>query len=337
MNPGTMRLFNPFEFISDKIEEMMDGLGGMVSEAINDAISSICGSLYGGLYNLSSKVYDSTVDVYNLNFNVASSDLTKTPEQFNATAFSVARGIATSTILPVASVLLTIVFCWEMVQLVQNSNNGNNVTPEKLLLPLMKMSLCLIACSKGFDLITAIFRLGATVASSISGSVSGTLATMPAFDELGLIDPGTTTDPVTGDEMKWGFNHVLSGVGGILCMVIVFIAMLLSMIMIKLITYSWFIEIYVYASMVSIPMTTWMNREWSNMGMNYVRKILALSLRGVMMLIVYAIFGGVTAAALTSTTSGYMYKCAMLVGITILLFITLKRSSTIAESVVSAH
>lgn len=49
---------------------------------------------------------------------------------------------------------------------------------------------------------------------------------------------------------------------------------------ITVILYGRMIEIYIYASVGPLPFATFMNREWGNIGTNYVRGLAALGLQG---------------------------------------------------------
>ena len=55
------------------------------------------------------------------------------------------------------------------------------------------------------------------------------------------------------------------------------------------------IEIYIYCSVGAIPFATMTNREWGQMGNNYLRGLVALGLQGFFIMIcvaIYAVLGG---------------------------------------------
>ncbi len=96
----------------------------------------------------------------------------------------------------------------------------------------------------------------------------------------------------------------------------------------------WFIEFLVYAGMAPVPYSTWVNREWSQVGMNYTRKMLALSFDGFFKLLLFALYGGVLGGL---ELGDFKQSLVMIIGCGFALAVMLFKTSTISASIFNAH
>ena len=87
-------------------------------------------------------------------------------------------------------------------------------------------------------------------------------------------------------------------------------------------------------SVAPIPMATMLNREWGQMGQNYLRSLFALGFQAFLIIIcvgIYAVL--VQNIALESDISAAIWTC---MGYTVLLCFTLFKTGSLAKSVFNA-
>ena len=102
-----------------------------------------------------------------------------------------------------------------------------------------------------------------------------------------------------------------------------------------IITYGRMIEIYLVTSVAPIPMATMVNREWGQMGQNYLRSLLALGFQAFLIIVCVAIYAVlVQNIALEDDIIMAIWSC---VGYTVLLCFTLFKTGSLAKSVFQAH
>ena len=105
-------------------------------------------------------------------------------------------------------------------------------------------------------------------------------------------------------------------------------------IIILIITYGRMFEIYVYSSVSALPFATLGNRDWGQMGQNYIRGLFALALQGLFLLIclgVYAVLiRGIKMTDIHASTFSIL-------AYSVLLGMMMLRSGTLAKSIVNAH
>jgi hypothetical protein len=95
------------------------------------------------------------------------------------------------------------------------------------------------------------------------------------------------------------------------------------------------IEIYLVASLAPIPMSTFGNREQSQIGQNYLKSLFALGFQGFLIIIcvgIYAVL--IQSIAITDDIVGSIWG---VLGYTVLLVFTLFKTGSIAKSVLGAH
>jgi hypothetical protein len=116
---------------------------------------------------------------------------------------------------------------------------------------------------------------------------------------------------------------------------VVQVTMLALSVVIFVIVYGRMIEIYLVTSLAPIPMSTFGNREQSQIGQNYLKSLLALGFQGFLIIIcvgIYAVL--IQSIAITDDIVGSIWG---VLGYTVLLVFTLFKTGSIAKSVLGAH
>lgn len=95
------------------------------------------------------------------------------------------------------------------------------------------------------------------------------------------------------------------------------------------------VEIYIYCSVGAIPFATMTNREWGQMGNNYLRGLVALGLQGFFIMVCIAIYAALIAGiGSAENIHAAIWSCA---GYTLLLCFSLFKTSSISRSIFNAH
>ena len=102
-----------------------------------------------------------------------------------------------------------------------------------------------------------------------------------------------------------------------------------------IIVYGRMVEIYLVTSVAPLPMATMLNREWGQMGQNYLRSLFALGFQAFLIIVcvgIYAVL--VQNIAVGNDVSVAIWTC---MGYTVLLCFTLFKTGGLAKSVFNAH
>ena len=88
-------------------------------------------------------------------------------------------------------------------------------------------------------------------------------------------------------------------------------------------------------SLAPIPMATMMNREWGQMGQNYLRSLFALGFQAFLIIVCIAIYAVlVQSIAVETDVVAAIWTC---IGYTVLLCFSLFKSGGVAKQIFNAH
>ena len=105
--------------------------------------------------------------------------------------------------------------------------------------------------------------------------------------------------------------------------------------MIFAIVYGRMIEIYLTVSLAPIPFSTMANREWGQMGTNYLRSLFALGFQGFLILVCVAIYAVLVQSIPSSgDIHGAIWGTA---GYTVLLAFALFKTGSLSKSIFNSH
>ncbi|MGR5965336.1 VirB6/TrbL-like conjugal transfer protein, CD1112 family [Bacillus cereus] len=285
--------------------------------AIVDAILKMLFDVFqGGIRTM----LDWITELFQKSVSTVQANVSETPTQFSQTIVDNLRLISDTAILPVAGLILTYVFCYELYQLVVEKNRGNDFDTGQLMFLIIKTSAMILLLTNAFDITLAVFDLGKWITDHIPASA--------------LQLPDSITDNLV-HSMKEG------DVGAALSMwIVAAIALIASFAMsmiIYLVAWSRMVTILLYISVAPIPFATFLNREWiGSIGQTYVKGLLALMLQGYFMLVCLIIYAGLLEKAsglMAGEKDGLFGLMLMLVSMMILV-LSLTRTHTLAKSVV---
>ena len=105
-------------------------------------------------------------------------------------------------------------------------------------------------------------------------------------------------------------------------------------IVIMLVVYGRMFEIYVYSSVSAIPFATIGNKEWGQIGINYIKGLFAIGLQGLFLMVCLGIY---TVLVKTIQITDIHTSTFTILGYAVLLGLMMLKSGTLAKSILSAH
>ena len=287
-------------FIWDKVTEWLKGL------------------LVGGIVSNLTGLFD------NVNRQVAgiADNVGATPQAWNGGVFGMIRNLSDNVILPIAGVILALVATLELIQMIVDRNNMHDMDTFMLAKWVFKTACAVVIVTNTWNIVMAVFDVAQSVVSRASGLV--------------IADTDIRIDSViVGLEAKLAEMELGALFGLWVQSMFVGFTMWALAICIFIITYGRMIEIYLVTSVAPIPMATMANREWGQMGQNYLRSLFALGFQAFLIIICVAIYAIlVRGIAVESDVSTAIWTC---MGYTVLLCFTLFKTSSLARSIFHAH
>ena len=289
------------------MQSILDKLAEWLKELL---ISGILGNLSGMFDTVNTKVGE------------IAGEVGMTPSAWNGGVFNLIRSLSETVIIPIAGIILTFVMCYELIQLVIEKNNLHDVDTWIFFKWIFKTFVAVFLVTNTWNIVMAIFDVAQNVVSQsggiISGSTSIDLSTaIPDMEaQLEAMDLG----PLLG---LW-FQSMVVG-----------LTMNILSICIFLVVYGRMIEIYLVTSVGPIPFATMSNREWSSVGHNYLKSLIALGFQAFLIMICVGIYAVLIQEISTADNiSAAIWGC---MGYTVLLCFTLFKTGSMAKGIFSAH
>ena len=274
--------------------------------------------LVGGIISNLTGMFDST----NQQVSQIVGEVGLTPQAWNSGIFNMIQNLSNSVILPIAGAILAFVMTLELIQLITDKNNLNDVDTWMFFKWVFKSAAAVLIVTNTWTIVMGIFDAAQSVVSSAAGVIVGntnidiTTLMVDMEDRLMDMDIG----PLFG---LW-FQSLFVGICTWAITICIFIVI-----------YGRMIEVYLVTSVAPIPMATMVNREWGQMGQNYLRSLLALGFQAFLIVVCVAIYAVlVQNIAVSTDISSAIWTC---MGYTVLLCFSLFKTGSLAKSVFNAH
>ena len=258
----------------------------------------------------------------NENVSLVATEVGKTLSGWNAEVFSFVKNINDTVVIPIAGIIITAVLCIELINMVMEKNNMHSDTDTfDFFKYIIKMWIAVWFVSNAFTFSMAVFDVSQNLVTKAAGVIN-TSASLDALDVAAMVEH-------LKDESLW--NLILIAMDTSL----VKLSIQVVSIIITVITYGRMIEICLYSSVSGIPFATMGNKEWGQIGTNYIKGLFALGLQGLLLMICLGIYA-VLVKTIHVTTDIHASIFGVL-GYTVLLGIMMLKSGTIAKSIMNAH
>lgn len=272
-------------------------------------VSGIMGNLTG--------MFDSV----NAQVGEIAGDVGMTPASFSPAVFAMIRNISESVIVPIAGIILTFIACYELIQMIIDHNNLANFETWIFFKWVFKTFVAVMLITNCFNITMAVFDVAQHVISSSGGIIQGS----------------TAIDAAALEAMQETLEAMELGplLGLYLQTFVVQVTMLALSAVIFVIVYGRMIEIYLVTSVGPIPFATMSNREWSSVGQNYLKSLIALGFQAFLIMICVGIYAVLIQEISTADNiSAAIWGC---MGYTVLLCFTLFKTGSMAKGIFSAH
>ena len=274
--------------------------------------------LIEGIIQKYAGIYDSV----NSKILEVAGDVGQTPEGWHSGIFDMIRTLSDTAIIPIAGMILTFVLCYELIQLIIEKNNLHDFDVMNIYKWIFKTFVAVFILTHTFDIVMGIFSLSQNVVNASAGVITGSLevdgAAALAHLETLLQDMGFWE--LIGLWLETNILH--------LCITAITICIFLIM-------YGRMIEIYLTVSIAPIPLSTLANKEWGQIGTNYLKTLFALAFQGFIIIACVAIYAAlIQSIPMADSVHGAIWGTA---GYTILLCIALFKTGTLSKAIFQAH
>ena len=286
-----------------------------IIERITEAIKEILiGMIQNGLEGMFVEVNDKVGTI--------ASQVGQTPQGWNTGVFNLIQNLSQTVIVPIAGLIITFVLCYELITMVTQKNNFHEFETYNIFLWIFKAYVAIYLVTNTFNITMAVFDVGQRIVNGAAGVISGSTA----VDASAAI--ATLTESL--EEMEIGELFLLA-----METLLISLTMSILSVIITVIMYGRMIEIYLYTSVAPIPFATMTNKEWGNIGNNYLKGLFALAFQGFFMLVCVGIYSVlVNAMTISTNLHGAMFSVT---AYTVVLAFSLFKTGSLSKSIFNAH
>lgn len=216
-------------------------------------------------------------DVLNGVSSIGSGVIIKSPEAYNKTLYDGVISIMQNAVMPVAYVILGLLFMLELYNISIRTEGMSNSGFEIPFKAMFKIAICKIFIDSTPLVMGAIFAISTTVISNIGGVFSSNSVGMAANFEV---------METTLRGMNFAAKLLLSTQVTLIWLIFKFSTLIISVIIIGRM-----VETYVYLAISPLPLATIPNTELSSVAKNFLKSFAAVSIQGVLIFTVLALYG----------------------------------------------
>ena len=261
-------------------------------------------------------------DTVNTRVGEISVQVGTTPAAWNAGVFSLIRQLSETVILPIAGLILTFVATYELIQMIIDRNNMHDFETFMFFKWIFKTFVAVTIVTNTWNIVMAVFD----VAQHVVNNAAGVIVSNTDMDLSSVVTnmEARLMEMEIGPLFSLWFQSLLVGIISWVLTICIFV-----------IVYGRMIEIYLVTSIAPIPMATMSNREWGQMGQNYLRSLFALGFQAFLIIICVAVYAVlVQTISVDTDVIKAIWTC---IGYTVLLCFTLFKTSSLARSIFNAH
>ena len=252
--------------------------------------------------------------------------LVQTPAQFNSAIYSWVQGICQSVAMPVAYIVLALIFTLELYNAstrIDGAGGGATFGAEIVFKTMIKFVLCKLAVDMTPQILGAIFELSSNIIGNISGGAPGT-SVAADLDAL---------------------RASISGLNGIfpklfLCLqvTIIWIVFKFSSMLITVVVIGRMVEIYIYTAIAAVPIATLGGGDLGMIGKNFLKSFAAVCVQGVLIYIAMSMFGTLAVSSPSGglaggDVTGVLFQCLLY---SLVLVMAVFSSGRLAKSICNA-
>ena len=289
----------------------MKGILDSISEWIREIL---IGAINGNLSTMFGDVNEKVGSI--------AGEVGQTPQAWNASIFSMIRTLSENVIVPVAGLVITYVLCYELITMITDKNNMHDVDTFMFFKWFFKSWVAVYLVTHTFDITMAVFEL----AQHVVGGAAGVIGNNTSIN---------VNAALSSMQSQLGSMEIPELLLLVMETSLVSLCMKIMSILITVILYGRMIEIYLYCSVAPIPFATMTNREWGQIGNNYLRSLFALGFQGFLIMIcvgIYAVL--VNTMIIANNLHSAIFSLA---SYTVILCFSLFKSGALAKSIFNAH
>lgn len=249
--------------------------------------------------------------------------IVQSPQQFNATIYNGVVNIMENAVMPVAYVILGLLFMLEIYNITIRTDIQGVTGVEIPFKVMFKLAVCKIVVDNSRMLMDAIYSVSAQLITNIGAAfASGAVLTPADINSIKTVI----------ENMDYGVKLMTS-----IEVLIVWLILKFVLLMVSVIVVGRMVEIYVLMAIAPVPIATFPNAEVNGVAKNFLKAFAAVCLQGALIYIIVSMFS-LLYGSVGSISDASKFADSMLaaLGYSLVLLISIFASGKWAKSICNA-
>ena len=316
------------------VSDWVNEIGDWFDKTIHDLLATGVENCFKGIHDILTTTYSSATE----DGGLMATFITTHPSDFTGgvtngtTVWDTIKSLCDTVIVPIAGYILVIILLNDLIQMCIAGNNLKDFDDSIFFKWIIKSVCGILLVSNTYAIATGLFSFGTQACTEAISDITGSTIAEFNFDVFSK----------ALDDFDNGELLIM-----LLISSLILVAIMLLAIVIVVVLASRIIEIFMYLGISPIPMATFMNNDWGQIGKNWIKGALALSFQGFFIIIALSIFHTIFANVTDSITaydgekftggaSDIIMSLLMLCGYAGALIFTVLRSGQISRSAFNA-
>ena len=234
-------------------------------------------------------------------------------------AFAMIKNLSDNVMLPISCIIISFILTYELITMVIDRNNMHEVDSALLAKYLFKAAVSVFLLSKSYEITMAIFDVGAYIVREAGTVITGA-------DDLSIAD--AMIDTYVNSLSTASLPELAFAAMGLIVSLFTFKIMT---VLIFVISYGRVVEIFLMVSVSPVAFATFGNKEWGQIGINYLKALVALAFQGFLIMVLVGLYTALL-EGITHTTS-LPLMVFNLVMMSVLFCFSLFKTSSLAKQI----
>lgn len=196
-------------------------------------------------------------------------------------AFEIIKKLSDNVMLPIACIIISFILTYELISMVIDRNNMHEVDSALLARYLFKAAASVFLLSKSYEITMAVFDVGAYIVTEAGKLIVSDL-------DLSVSDAMINT--YVNSLQNASVTDLYAAAGGMmLCM----FSFKIITVLVVVISYGRLVEMFLMVSVSPVAFATFGNKEWGQIGANYLKAIVALAFQGFLIMVLVAVYAAI--------------------------------------------
>ena len=310
-------LWDPLDWMSDIFNGFVSKGQEKLAESVDYIVQSLVAVFGTGLANICNASLKTGFEVYSNLLNDSLQYLTGDMNGAFGDILSTVKNASTTVIVPVAALIVTYSFMYNLIQIMVDRNNQAEIDWFVICKECFKAACCAVLVSHSFEIAGAVQDLGNYLAGSGADAIGNFSIAMEG-------DAVSATDPI-GQMILVGLIGIIAMICGMVCASLI-----------RFTIYTRIITLTLLIGLSPIPFATFLAGGWiGQIGQSYIKNLLAYALQAFIMVMI----GGIIATVLSNfPISGANTGLAFIEHVIVLFALTstFMKSLSIAKTVMAA-